>query len=91
MIGTKRAGPPAVEFSLNYTRHTRKGRCRFCPKECCLDQRPRPPKLASPCMATGTHDPELFDRYDRLQALQIKDIATELKGLRAELANKLVT
>jgi len=35
--------------------------------------------------------PELFGRYDRMQAQQMKDLADELKLLRGELANKLVT
>lgn len=33
--------------------------------------------------------PELFGRYDRLQAKIMQDLSDELKALRAELANKL--
>lgn len=32
--------------------------------------------------------PELFGRYDRLQAQHMKELATELKAIRAELANR---
>jgi len=33
--------------------------------------------------------PELFGRYDRLQAQMMTDLSAELRQLRAELANKL--
>jgi transposase-like protein len=35
--------------------------------------------------------PELFGRYDRMQAQQMKEIAAELKLLRGELANRQTT
>ena len=35
--------------------------------------------------------PELFGRYDRMQAQQMKDRADELKLLRGELANRQTT
>lgn len=35
--------------------------------------------------------PEMFGRYDRLQAQQMKDLANELKAIRAELANRQAT
>ena len=35
--------------------------------------------------------PEMFGRYDRMQAQQMKDLADELKLLRGELANRQTT
>jgi len=34
--------------------------------------------------------PEIFGRYDRLQAKLMQDLSDELKALRAELASKLI-